>query len=308
MEWLAARTEDGLNPIHWEDLKEFTFDGQKQPLKNRQLGIYKARGMNAALSITTVYRSPDAERPYDDSEGPDGLLRYKWQGTDRNHSNNRALREAMRQRVPLIWFWGVAPGYYKPIYPVFLVDEEDEQHQFVVVTDGLQNLESTGAGVDEVLRRYLFQQTKVRLHQPVFRSLVMRAYNTSCTVCELRHATLLDAAHIAEDSSEHGIAAVRNGLAMCKIHHAAYDSGILGVTPDLHVEIRDDILEEIDGPVLEYGLKRLHGQALRVIPQRRRERPDPALLSTRYERFVTARRGRPGRFDVAFGGNPTLIE
>lgn len=32
----------------------------------------------------------------------------------------------------------------------------------------------------------------------------------------------IDAAHIVEDGHELGIAAVRNGLALCKIHHAAF--------------------------------------------------------------------------------------
>ncbi len=299
MEWLAARTHDGLVPIGWEDLvSDFFYRGEKQPLKDRMQGIYKPASMEAALSITTTYRPAGAERPYDDAEGADGLMRYKWKGTNPDDSSNRALREAMNQGLPLIWFWGVAEGVYKPIYPVYLVAEEVEEHQFVVATDGLQDIDSLGKGLDEITKRYVLDETRRRLHQPVFRSLVMQAYKTSCAVCELRHPTLLDAAHIVDDSDERGIAAVRNGLAMCKIHHAAYDSGILGVTPGLEVQIREDILEEIDGPVLEYGLKRLHGQRLRVIPTRRKERPDPALLSIQYERFVSARTGKPSRVDV----------
>ena len=65
-------------------------------------------------------------------------------------------------------------------------------------------------------------------------------------MCALRHAQLLDAAHIVPDREEHGIAAARNGLALCKIHHAAYDSFVLGIGPDLVVEIHADLLHEID--------------------------------------------------------------
>ena len=138
------------------------------------------------------------------------------------------------------------------------------------------------------MRRYIRQETTRRLHQPVFRAMVMRAYETRCAVCELRHGVLLDAAHIVEDRDERGIASVRNGLALCKIHHAAYDARILGLTPELRVEIRDDILHEVDGPLLEHGLKGLHGQPLRVVPARRAERPDPALLQVQYDRFRSA--------------------
>lgn len=69
MEWLAFRTHDGLDPISYEDLGDFTFRGERRPLKDRQLGIYKPRVLSAALSITTTYRAPGQSRPYEDSPG-----------------------------------------------------------------------------------------------------------------------------------------------------------------------------------------------------------------------------------------------
>jgi len=116
----------------------------------------------------------------------------------------------------------------------------------------------------------------------------MRAYETRCAVCALRHGELLDAAHIVADSEEAGIPVVRNGLALCKIHHAAYDSGILGIRPDKVVEIRTDLLSEIDGPMLQHGLKEQHGQPLMALPRIRKEQPDPLLLEMSYVRFRAA--------------------
>ena len=55
-----------------------------------------------------------------------------------------------------------------------------------------------------------------------------------------------------------------NGLALCNIHHAAFDASILGVRPDYVVEIRSDVLTEIDGPMLKYGLQASHGERLFV--------------------------------------------
>lgn len=298
MEWLDFRTQGGNAPVSIEDLRDFRPGGVRQPLKNPQLGIYKPRGHEAALSITTTYRPAGAERPYEDSVGPEGLMRYKWQGDDPEHANNRALRAAHRDRLPLIWFWGVAPGVYKPIYPVYLVAEEPEQQQFVVSTDqDSPDLDAAGT-TGEILRRYLRQDTWKRLHQPVFRGLVLQAYRTQCAVCRLRHAKLLDAAHIVEDRAREGIAATWNGLSLCKIHHAAYDVGILGVSPDYSLAIREDILEEIDGPILEHGLKRLHGTSLQVIPRAVRDRPDRDRLARRFETFLHPGRPVP-RIDIA---------
>lgn len=285
LEWLRARTNDGLDALTSEEIGEFRFRGEPFRLMDAQRGIRKPAVFRSALSIRTTYRPEGAERPYDDDLGADGLVRYKWRGTDPAHPENRALREAMRLGEPLIWFWGVGVALYKPIFPIYLIAEEANAQQFVVATDGLQHLESTGSAVEEVLRQYLRTETMRRLHQPVFRSMIMRAYNTRCAVCELKHSVLLDAAHIVEDRHELGVAAVRNGLALCKIHHAAYDAGILGVTPKLKIEIRADILHEIDGPLLEHGLKGLHGQDLRVIPSTRSERPDPNLLEIHYAKF-----------------------
>jgi len=116
----------------------------------------------------------------------------------------------------------------------------------------------------------------------------MRAYETRCAVCALRHGQLLDAAHIVPDSHELGEATVRNGLALCKIHHAAFDAHILGIRPDLVVQIRADLLEEIDGPMLEFGLKGRHNQRLMVLPRARREHPGAELLEIEYQRFLDA--------------------
>jgi len=48
---------------------------------------------------------------------------------------------------------------------------------------------------------------------------------------------------------------VPNGLALCKIHHAAFDMNILGIRPDHVVEIRTDVLEERDGPCCATAFK-----------------------------------------------------
>lgn len=124
----------------------------------------------------------------------------------------------------------------------------------------------------------------LRLHQPVFRARVIRAYDTACAVCRLRHADLLDAAHILGDA-ESGQPVVSNGLSLCKIHHAAYDRKILGVKPDYTVQLRDDVLSEVDGPMLRYGLQEMHGRHLHL-PARRQDRPDRDALAARWEAFT----------------------
>jgi putative restriction endonuclease len=220
MAWLTVRTNDGLDAVPSDELRDFNFEGERVPLMDAQRGIRKPASLQAALSIRTVYRPEGATRPYEDAEGPDGHIRYKWRGDDGGHAENRALRAAMQLQVPLIWFFGVGPGLYQPIFPVFILAEEPEQQQFVVAHASTLEFTATSSTAEEHLRRYVMRETKRRVHQPVFRATVMRAYETRCAVCSLRHGQLLDAAHIVPDSHEHGVASVRNGLALCKIHHA----------------------------------------------------------------------------------------
>jgi putative restriction endonuclease len=253
-----------------------------------QRGIRKPAELDAALSIRTVFRPEGATRPYEDSAGPEGLIRYKWRGKEADHPENRALRAAMVSGLPMIWFFGVGPAMYQPVFPVFLLREEQQSQQFVVDPDVAHGLVTGESQVEEAVRRYILRETRQRVHQPVFRATIMRAYGTRCAVCALAHTELLDAAHIIPDSHERGLASVRNGLALCKIHHAAYDSNILGIRPDRVVQIKADLLEEVDGPMLKYGLNERHNQPLMVLPKMRSERPGQEFLEWRYELYQSA--------------------
>ena len=118
----------------------------------------------------------------------------------------------------------------------------------------------------------------------MFRARVLAAYERRCAICRLKHVDLLDAAHIVGDA-ESGQPVVPNGLSLCKIHHAAYDRQILGVRPDYVVQVRADVLEEVDGPMLRHGLQDVHGWRLEL-PTRLVDRPDRELLRQRWSTFT----------------------
>ncbi|MSR07359.1 MAG: hypothetical protein EXR93_09890 [Gemmatimonadetes bacterium] len=89
--------------------------------------------------------------------------------------------------------------------------------------------------------------------------LAVAAYHVTCAMCRLKHNSLLDAAHIIPDREEHGLAEVPNGLCLCKIHHTAYDVNIVGVDADYRIHVREDVLEEHDGPMFRHGLQEMAG-------------------------------------------------
>jgi putative restriction endonuclease len=170
----------------------FPFRGRRVPFLNYQKGIYRAavqRGP-AALSIQTSWKSP-----YDDEFVDDGLL-YAYRAGDIDQPDNRALRAAHELQVPLVYFIGTRPGWYKPVFPCF-IRADDPARRTVLVTPGV-----LGGPVDEPSpisiedpdeRRYAVRRTRVRLHQARFRGRVVPAYSSQCAICRLKELRLLDA-------------------------------------------------------------------------------------------------------------------
>ncbi|MDX1636776.1 MAG: HNH endonuclease [Balneolaceae bacterium] len=113
---------------------------------------------------------------------------------------------------------------------------------------------------------------------------MIAAYQSQCAFCHLKHAELLDAAHIIPDKEEEGIPSVNNGLALCKIHHAAFDKHILGVTPDYEIKVKDEVLREEDGPMLLHGIQELQDKKL-ILPRSKKAWPNQEFLEWRYEMF-----------------------
>ena len=268
-----------------------SFSGRRVPVIGPQ-GIFKPALMDIPISITT---SPSG--PYEDTIGSDDLLRYRYRGSDPSHRDNVGVRTAMNYALPLAYFHGIVPGRYLAMWPVYVVGDAPEALTFSVAIDdavhaGLfpESAGSTG-GIAEVRREYATSLARRRLHQRAFREFVLRAYRNQCALCRLRHSELLDAAHIVPDTEPEGEPVVQNGIALCRLHHAAFDRFFLAVRPDHIIEVRPDVLEEADGPTLQHAIQGLHGQSI-VLPRKSLERPSVEFLAKRYDRFLEVVSGR----------------
>jgi len=263
-DWLAEQVRKQGDVLPRSLLERgFVFKDTRIPLVSPQ-GIFKPRQLEIPLTITTT-----PEGPYDDSFNREDLLLYKYRGTDPMHRDNVGLRQAMQQEVPLVYFHGVVPGKYLAVWPVYIVGDDPDALTFRVAADNRLDITRTGGRTAEdptARRTYVTATVKQRLHQRGFRERVLAAYRSQCAFCRLKHTELLDAAHIIPDE-EDGTPTVDNGLALCKIHHTAFDRYILGVTPDFEIKVRRDILDEHDGPMLKHGLQELHDQRL-VLPNK----------------------------------------
>ena len=267
--------------------KGFEFEGERIPLLAPQ-GIFKPKVLtDGPLSIATT-----PESPYSDALGKDGLLRYSYRGTNVQHRDNVGLRHAMANRLPLVYFHGLVPGKYLATWPVFVVGDDPAKLTFTVAVDDAQHLGLSQSSVamdsatDDLRRRYATAVVRVRLHQRSFRERVLDAYKRQCAFCQFRHEEMLDAAHIVPDSQPEGEPSIQNGLALCTLHHAAFDRYFVGLRPDYVLEVRSDLLKEEDGPTLT-GIQSLHGKRI-TVPTAVSNRPDAKLLSKRYLSFLNS--------------------
>lgn len=282
------QTHDALTSDH---LREgFLFQGQRLPLINPQRGIFKPRQMRYLLSIRTVYPRSGARVWYDDQrqvhrqiyEG-DQTVDYAFMGEDPDAADNRWLREAYEERIPIVYFLGTSPGRYQAIVPTFIAGW-DRESKTARVAFGSPGQLTESAQAPE--RRYALQTVKKRLHQASFRDAVIAAYRGRCALSGMPEPLLLDAAHIMSDAHEQlGQPVVPNGIPLSKIHHAAFDSHLIGIDPDYRVHVSERLRSQNDGPMLE-ALKAVHLTKIHL-PSRDRDHPDRERLAERFELFLS---------------------
>ena len=74
---------------------------------------------------------------------------------------------------------------------------------------------------------------------------------------------------------------------MSALHHAAFDTYLIGVDPDLRIHVSPSVIAADDGPLLA-NLQGLDGATLRI-PQEPLARLDREFLEWRFERFEASR-------------------
>lgn len=268
----------------------FEFDGRRVPLVSPQRGIFKPAEMHHLLSIRTIFPKPGGRVWYDDQRtiheqifSSMEWVEYAFQGTNPDHADNRWLRDAMLDRVPIIYFVGIAPKRFLALAPAY-IGGWDAASLKAKVAFGDPVSPSQSIADDAPTRRYALRVAQQRLHQSTFRQAVISAYDGRCALSGMPEVLLLDAAHIISDRDEQlGQPVVPNGLPLSKIHHAAFDAHLIGIDADYRLRVSPRLLAQRDGPVLE-SMKQLDGQCIRL-PKRTQDLPDRDRLSLRFEQF-----------------------
>ena len=283
-EKVISKANEGDGMLSRADLGNFEYAGQSIRIIDAQGGIWNPGASwtlgeepRATLSINTTNSGK-----YEDQEVSGGLWRYDYQSGGTAGKNTK-MRKAMELQLPLIWFVQQDSGRYVP-YKVFIISDYPDEGYCLIAPD--LSLATSAKSESIIERRYAERLMRQRLHQPAFRARVISAYETKCAICRLGHGRLLDAAHITPDSEEASSTSITNGISLCKIHHTAYDINIIGIDPDYTVHVRNDVLAEKDGPMLEHGIKEMD-QVKIWVPTSPNMRPDPGRLEPRFLEFTS---------------------
>jgi putative restriction endonuclease len=132
---------------------------------------------------------------------------------------------------------------------------------------------------EELTRRVQLVEIMRAFRDARFRPLVLQAYSNRCAVCGTA-LKLVDAAHIIPVSDPRGDDDVTNGLALCRLHHAAYDTGLIGVRGDYGIVLNTSAANRLRQVGLDGGLPEFWAALPTIIriPNAAEVRPSPAKL------------------------------
>lgn len=125
--------------------------------------------------------------------------------------------------------------------------------------------------------------SRIKRRDPRFRLEVLRAYERRCAVrgfnARIADSLIgLEAAHIQFVQFE-GPDVVPNGLALCSLHHKAFDRGAIGLSSELRLLVSQDLTGD---SVVEETIIRFSGQRIRE-PQLQTQRPSPEYVQWHHE-------------------------
>ncbi|MYD43340.1 MAG: HNH endonuclease [Gammaproteobacteria bacterium] len=235
---------------------------------------------------------------YNSEEGIDYSFMRKNGKEGAHFAQNQWLLSAYKKQIPIIYFLAVAPGRYEAIIPTFIGGWDPDLYKARLIfglplRNSLTDIDviDTGVLADDPSfsneRKYALRTVKQRLHQASFREALIHAYDGRCAISNLPEPKLIDAAHIYPDANEEfGQPIVSNGLPLSKIHHAAFDSDLIGIDPEFRVHVSRRLISRRDGPLLD-AIKRIEGQRLHL-PKQKVHWPDPSRLESRFDQFKAA--------------------
>lgn len=135
------------------------------------------------------------------------------------------------------------------------------------------------AEVTQPSRRKVLKTVLRTLRDGQFRKRVLGAYSHECAACGVQ-LNLLDAAHILPVGHPNSTDKVTNGVALCALHHRAYDGALITFGPDFKLHISEDRIAvlKVEGRHSGLDLFRKALSPVLKLPSAVSQHPSPAMI------------------------------
>jgi len=230
------------------------------------------------------------------------ILYYDGEGLNKNQkltAANKALIESNNTGRIIFGFrqesidgkWKYI-GILKVIDYKYITKRGFGTYEFKIKTEGFQTPEEFSPELEDILaisnqnepqltdegRRVVTTTLNKKERNGVFSKKIKGFYDNSCVVCRKKRFTAagypeVEAAHIYP-KEKNGSDDFRNGIALCKLHHWAFDNGLIFIDDDLTVRIWDKI--QTDGNYEEISK---YKNFKILLPNELNYRPHPVFLS-----------------------------
>ncbi len=168
------------------------------------------------------------------------------------------------------------------------IELQESLHAFGDQNDRFEALETAAKGItipqEEILTLPTERQTVIstitrRQRESSFRSRVLTAYNHRCATCALQ-LNLVEAAHIIPVYNPDSTDLTSNGLALCALHHRAYDGGLLAVNEHFKILENPDLIHQLESSGRVEGLDFFKDNLRQdiLLPEKVSNHPKPEYL------------------------------
>ena len=133
--------------------------------------------------------------------------------------------------------------------------------------------------IQNISRKTTIVSVSKKLRDVSFRKRVLTAYSFHCAVCGVQ-LKLVEAAHIVPVNHDNGTDETRNGLALCAVHHKAYDQSLITIKEDYSIQISSNRVIDLQNLNLSDGLAKF-SQDLRpiiILPPAVTDRPHAVYI------------------------------
>ena len=184
---------------------------------------------------------------------------------------------------------------FRPDFLVSYIENLESLHECGQAIKEVQVLRQIGENPDDVNdedieeeiakpRQFATISTKKALRSNDFRERVLTAYSHRCAMCGVQ-LRLLDSAHILPVAHPDSTDGTNNGVALCALHHRAFDKALITFAPDFRIFVNKRMIEELRTADRAGGLNRFEDglRPILALPPYKRDRPSHGFVEAANE-------------------------